>query len=81
MPIKFINTINLNIYNRWGQIVFSSFNPEFKWGGIHKETLLECPSGTYYYQCQINAIRIFGIETLNVNGYFQLTRDINTNNQ
>ena len=81
MPIKFINTINLNIYNRWGQIVFSSFNPEFKWDGIQQETLLECPSGTYYYQCQINTIRIFGIETLNVNGYFQLTRDINTNNQ
>mgnify|MGYP006246702569 FL=1 len=50
-------------------------------GRIQQETLLECPSGTYYYQCQINTIRIFGIETLNVNGYFQLTRDINTNNQ
>ena len=81
MPIKFIDNISLNIYNRWGQIVFKSSNPEFKWDGIQQETLLECPSGTYYYQCQINTIRLYGIETLNLNGHFQLIRNINTNNQ
>ena len=81
MPIKFINSIELNILNRWGQVVFNSSNPEFKWDGIHQETQLECPSGTYYFECLVSSIRLFGFEEIVLNGYLQLIRDVNTNNQ
>jgi gliding motility-associated-like protein len=81
LPIKYIDEIELNILNRWGEIVFNSSDPEFKWDGTHQETLLECPSGSYYFQCLINSIRFFGIETLELNGHLQLIRDINTNNK
>ena len=81
MPIKFINGIELNILNRWGQVVFNSSDPEFKWDGIHQETQLECPSGTYYFQCLISSIRLFGLEEVVLNGHLQLIRDVNTNNQ
>ena len=81
MPIKFINGIELNILNRWGQVVFNSSDPEFKWDGIHQETQLECPSGTYYFQCLISSIRLFGLEEVVLNGHLQLIRDFNTNNQ
>ena len=81
MPIKFINGIELNIINRWGQVVFSSSDTEFKWDGIHQETLFKCPSGTYYYQCLITSIRLFGLEEIELNGHLQLIRDVNTNNQ
>ena len=81
LPIKYIDEIELNILNRWGEIVFNSSDPEFKWDGTHQETLLECPSGSYYFQCLINSIRFFGIETLELNGHLQLIRDINSNNK
>ena len=63
MPIKFINGIELNIFNRWGQVVFNSSDPEFKWDGIHQETQLECPSGTYYFQCLVSSTRLFGLNS------------------
>lgn len=30
---EYITDFNLNIYNRWGQLVFNSVNPEIKWDG------------------------------------------------
>ena len=44
-----INRYVLNIYNRWGQKVFSSDSPEEGWNGHIKNTV--APSGTYVWEC------------------------------
>ena len=43
----------LYIYNRWGQVVFSSFDAEKKWDGNYKGKPAEV--GTYFYTLQLEA--------------------------
>tara|TARA_B100000768_G_C11279797_1_gene377914 strand:+ start:1354 stop:4011 length:2658 start_codon:yes stop_codon:yes gene_type:complete len=81
MPIKYIDNIELYILNRWGEVVFKTIDPEFLWDGTAEETQQNCPSGTYYFQCLVNSIRLFGIETIELNGHVQLTRKNISNNQ
>ena len=81
MPIKYIDKIELYILNRWGEVVFKTTDPEFLWDGTASETQQDCPSGTYYFQCLVSSIRLFGIETIELNGHLQLTRKNISNNQ
>ena len=81
MPIKYIDNIELYILNRWGKVVFKTLDPEFLWDGKSQETQQDSPSGSYYYQCLVNSIRLFGIETIELNGHIQLTRKNISNNQ
>ncbi len=40
----------IKIYNRWGELVFESTDPDLHWDGtIMNEGLKECPEGTYFY--------------------------------
>ena len=81
MPIKYIDKIELYIFNRWGEVIFKTIDPEFLWDGTAEETQQDCPSGTYYFQCLVSSIRLFGIETIELNGHLQLTRKNISNNQ
>jgi flagellar hook assembly protein FlgD len=38
--------MQINIYNRWGQLVFKSFDPDFEWDG-NTESGKVCKSGAY----------------------------------
>lgn len=42
-----INTLEVNIYNRWGEIVFTSNDKLFSWDGTYKGFYV--PDGTYTY--------------------------------
>ena len=81
MPIKYIDQIELYILNRWGEVVFKTVDPSFLWDGTASETQQDCPSGTYYFQCVVSSIRLFGIESIELNGHLQLTRKNISNNQ
>lgn len=38
---------NISIFNRWGALIASNSNPEYKWNGKFKNE--DCPLGTYFY--------------------------------
>ena len=60
---------NLQIYNRWGELIFESFDPNFKWDGTFHN--LNCPDGVYVWKLYcINANNQFS----NKNGYVTLLR-------
>lgn len=42
---------NIKIFNRWGEVVFESTNPDIGWNGNHKG--VACESGVYFYLLQI----------------------------
>ncbi len=44
---------NFTIYNRWGEILFESNNPEFEWDGTYHEEIV--PSGTYTWTCRFKS--------------------------
>jgi len=40
---------HLLIFNRWGEVVFESTDPNNCWTGKNKNDGTDCPAGTYYY--------------------------------
>jgi gliding motility-associated-like protein len=44
-----LESYNLKIFNRWGEMVFQSRNLDYKFIGVYKG--LDLPTGTYYYSC------------------------------
>jgi len=45
-PLR-IHSYKMNVFNRWGQLVYSASDPSEKWDGTHNGKI--CPSGQYIY--------------------------------
>jgi gliding motility-associated-like protein len=58
---KFIESIDLVIYNRWGIEVFKTTDPDINWDGRHFESGEVLPDGVYFYTLVANTIRLEGI--------------------
>ncbi|HKR07098.1 MAG TPA: gliding motility-associated C-terminal domain-containing protein [Bacteroidia bacterium] len=81
-PWRFIKDIDLHVFNRWGQEVFSSTDRDFKWNGNEIKTGKPCPSGVYYYLCTVNEIYRSGIKPRALKpGFVQLIRSANSINK
>ncbi|WP_090252723.1 gliding motility-associated C-terminal domain-containing protein [Lishizhenia tianjinensis] len=48
------NQYELSIYNRWGELIFQSSDPEFNWDGSYKGKLV--PEGVYVYILRYQAL-------------------------
>jgi gliding motility-associated-like protein len=59
-PYRFIESIELQVFNRWGQLVFETNDPDINWTGINLngENLAE---GVYFYTCRVFERRVIGI--------------------
>jgi len=74
-PYCFIESIEMNVFNRWGQLVFQTKDPDISWDGrnIRGEMLTD---GVYYYTCRIFERRVAGIvqNPQILSGYIELLR-------
>ena len=73
-PYDFVDHININIYNRWGTIVFTTQDPDINWDGKEKNTHQYCPDGVYYYICDVFEYRLGGIKMRTLHGSVSLYR-------
>ncbi|MFA6199637.1 MAG: gliding motility-associated C-terminal domain-containing protein [Bacteroidales bacterium] len=48
---EYIETLNLLIFDRWGEKVFSTTNPQEGWNGTYRGE--NCMSGVYYYRLEV----------------------------
>lgn len=71
-PYCFVESIDLVVYNRWGQPVFETTDPDIQWDGIHMDSGTQVPDGVYYYICVVNTIRLSGIESFELTGNVHL---------
>lgn len=46
---QFVEEVEMIIYNRWGQVVYETSDPEINWDGMDQNGK-ELPEGTYYYK-------------------------------
>jgi len=74
-PYMFIESIEIQIFNRWGTQVFETTDPDLLWDGTNKKSGETCTSGVYYYVCQVNEYRLTGIESHILTGYIHLIRE------
>jgi len=59
-PYRFINKIDLKIFNRWGRIVFETNNPDINWDGKEMNTGKDCADGVYFFTCKVYEQRLIG---------------------
>lgn len=74
-PYMYVESVDIQVYNRWGQIIFETTDPDIKWDGKHKDTGTIVPDGVYYYLCTVNTIRLTGIEPIILKGFFHIFSD------
>ena len=71
-PYYHIESIDMHIYNRWGEQVFHTTDPDVKWDGIHMKSGNPATDGVYYYHCTLYTIRLTGIDPVNIKGFIHL---------
>lgn len=74
-PYSFVASVNMQIFNRWGNLVYQTTNPDILWDGINQETDKLCSDGTYYYLCTVNEYCLGGIQPRVIKGYISLIRN------
>ena len=50
-PWKFVDSVDFRVFNRWGEQVWHTADPQLDWDGTHSTTGSICADGTYHYTC------------------------------
>lgn len=74
-PYCFIERVEFNVFNRWGELVFTTTDPDLNWNGANLKGK-ELAEGTYYYSCRYFERRVTGITPAPeiLSGYITLIR-------
>lgn len=74
-PYCFIESVEMLIYNRWGELVFSTKDPNLNWNGENLRGK-PLPAGTYHYVCKVIEQRVTGnvLSPVVLRGYIDLIR-------
>jgi len=71
-PYRFVESVHMEIFNRWGQLMFETTNPDILWDGVNTSTKQPCNDGTYYYVCTVNENCLAGITPRTIKGFITL---------
>ncbi len=74
LPYRYVQSIDIDIFNRWGQVMFHTINPEIMWNGNDESSGMPCPDGVYYYVCVVNEEHVTGIKPITLTGFVQILR-------
>ena len=60
-PWKFIDSVQVDIFNRWGVLVYQTKDPGVNWDGTYLDTGEPMPDGVYFYTATAYTRRLEGI--------------------
>ncbi len=74
-PYRFVESVDFKVFNRWGQLVFETQDPNINWDG-NNESGSELSEGTYFYTCTVFEQRLEGVTQSPVllKGFIELIR-------
>ncbi|MEO8147406.1 MAG: gliding motility-associated C-terminal domain-containing protein [Bacteroidia bacterium] len=75
LPYSYVESVDIQIFDRWGLVMFKTTNPDVNWDGTFDNKGKECPDGVYYYVCTVNEIYISGIRPRIIKGFVHLLRN------
>lgn len=72
---RFIERVDMQIFNRWGNLVFATQDPAILWNGTNSNGK-ELPEGSYFYVCKVYENRVSGTTLRKdvLSGYIELIR-------
>ena len=74
-PFRFISRIDLKVFNRWGNLVYETTDPNINWDGnnLSGDAL---NNGVYFYRCQVFEQRLGGSDQAAalLSGYIELVK-------
>ncbi len=72
--VRQIKEIDLSIVDRWGNLIYTTKDPYFKWDGVSAVTKAAMSEGTFFYVCHVYESRLQGIIKRTLKGHVQLVR-------
>lgn len=75
-PYRFIDRIDIQVFNRWGQLVFSTNDPDINWDGRDKQGN-NLADGVYHYVCLVYEQGLVSVQPTVLKGYIELIRGSN----
>ena len=77
-PYSFVESVSIQIFNRWGKLVFETTDPDILWDGKILDNGKQCVDGTYFYVCTVNEYCLNGIQPRVIKGYISLINNKGT---
>lgn len=68
-PYYFVEKIDIQIFNRWGQLMYQTDDPDILWNGTNYRNGKVVSDGVYFYICDVFERRITGIEVRHLTGF------------
>ncbi len=65
----FVEKVDMKIYNRWGNLVYETQDPNINWNGNYLEKNEKVSDGVYYYICDVYTYRLSGLEHFTLVGF------------
>ncbi len=74
-PYCFVESVDFQVFNRWGQLVYRTEDANINWTGVNLNGQ-ELAEGVYYFTCRVFERRVSGIELSDqvITGYIELIR-------
>jgi gliding motility-associated-like protein len=74
-PFRFVERIELKVFNRWGELVYTTTDPNFRWDGKNTGGA-DLAAATYFYTCRVYERRVVGIiqRSEDLSGYIELIK-------
>lgn len=70
-----VDHVKMHIFNRWGRTVYDTSDPYINWDGKASGTKLDCPSGTYFYVCDVYIKTPEGLVNKRLQGVITVVRN------
>ncbi len=74
IKVRQIKEIDLIIFDRWGNVVYKTKDPYFKWDGTSLQSKQQVSEGTIFYICDVFEPRLKGTVKRTLKGYMQVVK-------
>jgi gliding motility-associated-like protein len=71
-PYTSVDHVEMTIFNRWGNIVYETEDPDINWNGRDRNNNARCSDGVYFYVCRVYEITLTGLRTREIRGSITL---------
>ena len=72
--VRQIKSIDISVYDRWGNLIYKSKDPYFKWDGVSIISKQPVSEGALFYVCDVFEPRLKGIIKRTLKGTVEVVR-------